>query len=46
MDRAAFFENGFLGKFGYEPTPCQARLFHTMGEFLAGGVADILVVNG
>ena len=46
MDRAAFFENGFLGKFGYEPTPCQARLFHTMGEFLAGDDADILVVNG
>lgn len=46
MDRAAFFENGFLGKFGYEPTPCQARLFHTVGEFLAGDDADILVVNG
>ena len=46
MDRAAFFENGFLGKFGYEPTPCQARLFHTLGEFLASDDADILVVNG
>ena len=46
MDRAAFFENGFLSKFGYEPTACQARLFHTMGEFLAGDDADILVVNG
>lgn len=46
MDRAAFFENGFLSKFGYEPTACQARLFHTMGVFLAGDDADILVVNG
>ena len=46
MDRAAFLENGFLSKFGYEPTACQARLFHTMGEFLAGDDADILVVNG
>ena len=46
MDRAAFFQQGFLGRFGFDPTPCQARLFHTMGEFLAGDDADILVVNG
>ena len=46
MDRATFFEQGFLGRFGFDPTPCQARLFHTMGEFLAGDDADIMVVNG
>ena len=46
MDRAGFLERQFLQHFQVEPTPCQARLFREVGEFVTCDDADILVVNG
>ena len=46
MDRAGFLERQFLQHFQAEPTPCQARLFREVGEFVTCDDADILVVNG
>ena len=46
MDRAAFLEQQFLKHFKAEPTPCQARLFREVAEFVTCDDADILVVNG
>ncbi|MBO4605363.1 MAG: AAA family ATPase [Bacteroidales bacterium] len=44
--RAAFLTGEFLKKFGYEPTPCQEKLFCEVGEFLTTDDGDIMVVNG
>ena len=46
MDRAAFLEQQFLKRFKAEPTPCQARLFRDVADFVTCDDADILVVNG
>ena len=46
MDRGEFFYGGFRAKLDFEPTPCQERLLHGIGAFLAGDDADIMVVNG
>ena len=46
MDRAAFLEQQFLKHFKAEPTPCQARLFRDVADFVTCDDADILVVNG
>ena len=45
-DRAAFLQGEFLRHFGYDPTPCQEKLFRQTGEFLTSDEGDILVVNG
>ena len=45
-DRAGFLEQQFLKRFKAEPTPCQARLFREVSEFVTCDDADILVVNG
>ena len=44
--RAQFLERQFLGRFKTEPTPCQARLFRDVAEFVTCDDGDILVVNG
>ena len=44
--RAAFLSGEFLKKFGYDPTPCQEKLFREVGEFLTSDDGDIMVVNG
>ena len=46
MDRAGFLEQQFLKRFKAEPTPCQARLFREVADFVTCDDADILVVNG
>ena len=46
MDRAGFLEQQFLKRFKAEPTPCQARLFRDVADFVTCDDADILVVNG
>ncbi len=35
-----------LGRFGFEPTECQAKLFSNLSDFLSTDEDDILVVNG
>ena len=44
--RAEFLERQFLNRFKTEPTPCQARLFREMAEFVTSDEGDIFVVNG
>ena len=46
MDRAGFLEQQFQKRFKAEPTPCQARLFRDVADFVTCDDADILVVNG
>ena len=46
MDRAGFLEAQFLKRFKADPTPCQARLFREVADFVTCDDADILVVNG
>ena len=46
MDRAGYLYRSFSSKLEFEPTPCQDRLLHEIGEFLTGDDADIMVVNG
>ena len=44
--RAEFLERQFLNRFKTEPTPCQARLFREVADFVTSDEGDILVVNG
>ena len=46
MGRAEFLEQQFLRHFRSDPTPCQARLFREVADFVTCDDADILVVNG
>ena len=46
MDRSEFLYSEFLKSFGFEPTPCQDRLFRDIASFLTSDDTDILVVNG
>lgn len=46
MDRSEFLYSEFLKSFGFEPTPCQNRLFRDIASFLTSDDTDILVVNG
>ena len=46
MDRGGFLYRDFLSHLDHEPTSCQDRLLHDIGEFVTGDDADILVVNG
>ena len=45
MDPKRLYD-GFLGKLGYEPTPCQDALFSSLADFLTTDEGDIFVVNG
>ena len=45
MDPKRLYD-GFLGKLGYEPTPCQDALFGSLADFLTTDEGDIFVVNG
>ncbi len=45
-DRAQFLYQRFVAGLPYEPTPCQDRLFRSLGAFFTSDDGDILVVNG
>ena len=45
MDPKRLYD-GFLGKLGYGPTPCQDALFSSLADFLTTDEGDIFVVNG